>query len=378
MTTAESNGYRIGVREAPEWDALFKRCSGWTGSDGIYAVALSGREVPAAAESASERQIFIFGDTFIGEVDGEGVRRDFRMVNNTLAQLDGSVPDPEALRFLWSDEGDGTFFTPSTAQARAAGACWYWLQDGFAQNGYLYMMPMLIARRPDGPPGFQFRDFGTCLIKVPLGDDGPEWALHEQEDVPLFHVNERRKLFFGAAFMPHTEQAGVPDPDGYVYAYGRYHGQGEAEVQLAVARVESSAFEDATAWRFWDGARWSADIADTAPLGRGGPELSVTPAAHGALAGRYLLVSMHVERDLYVRIGDSPVGPFGPRINIYHTTEPDAGKEIYTYNAKAHPTLSTPDEWLVSYNVNARSWDSLVEDADIYRPRFLWVSIERS
>ncbi len=377
METVEAAGWRIGVREAPEWDALFKRRDGWTGSDGIYAVALSGREAPPSAGTAGGRQVFIFGDTFIGHVDEGGMRCNFRMVNNTLAQLDGTAPDPTALRFLWSDEGDGTFFTPSTPQARAAGACWYWLQDGFAQDGYLYMMPMLIARRPDGLPGFQFRDFATCLIKVPLDNSGPQWARHEQVDAPFFDVDERRKLFFGAAFMPHTAQSGAPHPDGYIYTYGRYHGRGDGEVKLAVARVESAAFEDFAAWRFWNGAEWSRRIGDAAPLGRGGPELSVTPAAHGDLRGHYLLVSMHVERDLYVRIGDSPVGPFGPRIDIYHTREPDIGKEIYTYNAKAHPTLSTPSEWLVSYNVNARSWDSLVEDADIYRPRFLWVSIER-
>jgi hypothetical protein len=34
-------------------------------------------------------------------------------------------------------------------------------------------MPMLVAKDPEGPPGFQFRDFATCLIKVPLGENGP-------------------------------------------------------------------------------------------------------------------------------------------------------------------------------------------------------------
>jgi hypothetical protein len=32
---------------------------------------------------------------------------------------------------------------------------------------------MLVAKDPEGPPGFQFRDFATCLIKVPLGENGP-------------------------------------------------------------------------------------------------------------------------------------------------------------------------------------------------------------
>ena len=102
----------------------------------------------------------------------------------------------------------------------------------------------------------------------------------------------------------------------------------------------------------------------------------MTPVVAGPLKGKYLLVSMHVERELYIRIGESPVGPCGPRIDIYHTQEPDAGQEIYTYNAKAHPSLSPTGEWLISYNVNSRDWDSLIDNGDIYRPRFLWVRFE--
>jgi len=102
----------------------------------------------------------------------------------------------------------------------------------------------------------------------------------------------------------------------------------------------------------------------------------VTPVMSGVLKGKYLMVSMHVEQDLYIRIGESPVGPFGPRINIYHTTEPDMGQNIYTYNAKAHPNISTPDEWLISYNVNSTSWEHLTKNGDIYRPRFIKVRFE--
>ena len=376
-TITEIQGLRIRVREAPEWTRLFQRTKDWTGSDGIYALPLSGREAPGQLIG---RQILVFGDTFIGDVDERGARKNYRMVYNTLADLEGGEPDEEQLHFLWGengDGGDGTFFVPSTAQAQEAGECWYWLQDGFVQNGFFYLMPMLVAKDPEGSPGFKFRDFATCLIKVPLAEDGPEWARHEQIDAPFFHVNEERKLFFGAAFMPNTETAGAPEPDGFVYIYGRYQAVGDNEAKLAVARVESTVFEDWNAWRFWDGETWNSDIAATAELGRGGPELSVTPVGSGPLAGKYLLVSMHVERDLYIRIGDSPAGPFGPRINIYHTCEPDAGQDIYTYNAKAHPSLSSTGKWLVSYNVNSRNWDSLIDHADIYRPRFLLIEVER-
>ena len=368
---------RITAREAPEWTALFRRQEQWTGGDGIYAIPLSGHEGPGQADQT--RQVFIFGDTFIGQLDpATAERRDFTMVYNTLALLDGGQADPTKLRFIWNTD-DGTpkaVFEPTTEKSVQGGECWYWLQDGLALDGYMYLMPMLVKQDSDGPPGFQFRDFGVCLLKTPIGEDGLDLTRHQQLDTPLFDVDARRKLYFGAAFMPNTHTAGAPDPDGYIYAYGRYHGNGDDEVKLAVARVAETAFEDFTQWTYWDGTHWNADISATAPLGRGGPELSVTPVAEGPLKGKYLLVSMHVERDLYIRVGDSPVGPFGPRIDIFHTSEAEAGQEIYTYNAKAHPSISPTGEWLISYNVNSRDWDSLVRNGDIYRPRFLSVRFE--
>lgn len=366
--------FRIVVTEAPQWTDLFKRYEGWTGADGIYAIPLSGYEGPGKADET--KTLFVFSDSFVGEVDQETMaRRNFRMFNNTLALLDGGEPDDSQIRFIWGENGDGgqsSVFIPTTPRANGK-KCWYWLQDGVFLNGNIYILPMLIEPNPSGREGFKFKSDGVSMIKIPVAVDGPELQKHTQMDTPLFHVNEARSLFFGVGLMPNTAEAGAIEPDGYVYIYGRYH---QGEIKLAVARVKSEDFEDFNAWRFWDGQKWSNNIGDTVPLGRGGPELSVTPIESGPLAGKYLMVSMHVERDLYIRIGESPVGPFGPRINIYYTEEPDAGQEIYTYNAKAHPNLSEPGEWLISYNVNSTNWRHLTHNADIYRPRFLKVKFE--
>ncbi len=50
-TVTKINDLRITVREAPEWTKLFKRQQGWTGSDGIYALPLSGHEAPGATRA---------------------------------------------------------------------------------------------------------------------------------------------------------------------------------------------------------------------------------------------------------------------------------------------------------------------------------------
>ena len=373
VTLVKSENLRISVTAAPHWSRLFKRTDGWTGGDGIYAIPLSGHEGPGKADKS--KTLLVFSDSFIGTVDaGTRARGNFRMVNNTLALLDGPKPADDTIRFLWGKNGEGSpgaVFVPNTPASRGK-KCWYWLQDGLVVGRTLYILPMLVSKTPAGG-AWGFKTVGVSMLTIPLGPRGPQLRKHTQADTALFHVNAARTLYFGAAIMPNTVQAGAPNPDGYVYVYGRYQTD---EIKLAVARVRATDFGNLARWRFWDGRAWSADIARTAPLGRGGPELSVTPVATGPLKGKVLLVSMHLERDLFIRIGQSPVGPFGPRINIYHTTEPDAGQGIYTYNAKAHPHLASPGQWLISYNVNTATLRAHAQNADIYRPRFLTVRFE--
>jgi hypothetical protein len=372
--TIKTENFKIIVEESHQWSNLFKRYEGWTGADGIYAIPLSGYESQGKANET--KTLFVFSDSFIGQVDKNTMmRKNVGMVNNTLALLDDGEPIDDKIRFIWGNNGDGSMssvFVPTTANTQGK-KCWYWLQDGVFLNGYVYIFPMIIEENPAGNEGFKFKLTGLSMIKIPVSMGNPELAKHTQIDAPFYHVNKERTLYFGAGIMPNTVEAGAVEPDGYVYVYGRYEC---GEIKLAVARVKADDFEDFGEWRFWDGIAWSENIEDAAQLGRGGPELSVTPIESGILKGKYLMASMHVEQDLYIRIGESPVGPFGERINIYHTSEPDAGNGIYTYNAKAHPSLSKEGEWLISYNVNSTSWHHLIHNADIYRPRFLKMRID--
>ena len=108
---------RIAVREAPEWTALFRREAEWTGGDGIYAIPLSGYEGPGRANAG--RQVFVFGDTFIGRVDpATGARRDFDMVYNTLAYLDGGQPDAERIEFVWGKTATANYALHKSARTR--------------------------------------------------------------------------------------------------------------------------------------------------------------------------------------------------------------------------------------------------------------------
>lgn len=362
--TVDSLPASTSVKRADDWTALFSRKSGWTGGDGIFSIPLSGYEGPDRAEG--EKTLFVFSDTFIGSVDSAGARKNSVMINNSLAILDGDKPDSSKIRFLWGKNDKGgaaSAFIPKTPSTSGRTDVWYWLQDGFCHNGFVYNLPLIIEKDPAGLPGFQFKESGIGLIKIPLDSNGePDLAKAEQKDTPLFHSGSKT-FYFGCGILVNTKLAGAPEPDDSVYVYGRNN--------LYVARVHADEFEDFSKWRYWDGKGWNTDIAASVSLGLGGPELSVMPIRSGVLKGKYVLVSLGIGKDLYLRIGDGPAGPFGAKLNFAVAPERDTAAKIYTYNAKAHPSLSSNGEWLVSYNVNTSDWNTNLANADIYHPRFL-------
>jgi len=56
---------------APEWTALMERTSGWFGADGIFSIPLDGIE---ERKAEAQKTLFIFSDTYIGEVKRWGFR----------------------------------------------------------------------------------------------------------------------------------------------------------------------------------------------------------------------------------------------------------------------------------------------------------------
>lgn len=359
---------------ANEWSELFRRHSGWTGSDGIYSIPIDGRD--SHGDGADGKTLFLFGDTFIGEVDpATGRRLTMTMINNSMALLEGAEPDASRLRFLWDDaagDSPGSSIAPATPAAAAVDGSYYWLQDGACVDGSFYCFPMIIGPNPDGPEGFQFAVHGVATCRAPMTPDGPDLSLLEQFDTPL-HGKTRsgHRAYYGAAVMPHTEESGVPAPDGYIYVYGLLH---DGIHRPVAARALPEQLADASKWTFWNGSECTPDSAEAMPIAaETSPEYSVSPMKGGPFHGKYVLTYLRLAepRSVAIRIGDSPVGPFGEEIALYACPESGEGGGRYVYNAKAHPSLSAPGELLVSYNVNSTSMDDHVQDGELYRPRFV-------
>jgi hypothetical protein len=357
------------VRQAPEWDNILDRTNGWTGADGIYTIPLN--EVDKQGEG-SGKQLMVFSDTFIGQVNSSNARVNAKIVNNTYAVLQNPEPVITDNEFFWSEE-NGTLravFKPETPTANSGD--WYWLMDGISLNDTIYVFALRL-NSTGGGSAFSFEVNGVALLKFNL-DENNEVTNAQQFDTPLYYKDESENwdIVLGQAIVPMTEVSGNPSPDGYIYVYGpKDNGLGK---QLAAARVMPENIENFDKWEYWDGTGWGNNIANCASITPGiSQEFSITPLSNG----EFLLVAQ-TGSNVAVKTGESPVGPFGIFRVIYKCPEVAESANIFVYNAKAHPSLSAGDELLISYNVNSMSLSELVSNADIYRPRFIYLKINDS
>ena len=372
--TSRLSHLKFTVEPAPEWTALFKRSSGWFGGDGIFAVTRDGKEGEGAA--GKSQTLIWFSDTLLGEIKEDSLQPGWVMINNSIAVLDGAQPDSHAIQFVWDKGNEGkpkALFEPQTPATKPGE--YYWLGDGFVNHqkgNNLYLFGYRI-RNTAPNAAFGFEEMGNTLMVIPQGQQ-PPFTNVRQLDVPFFLGEKVDSVgSFGAGVLVNTAEAGAPKPDGFVYIYG-VRGKNKG---VMVARVQPQNIEDFYQWTFWNGKEWTTDLKQIKTItDRASNELSVTPLADG----RYAMIFQTDGLGRYVglRLGATPYGPFGNVINLFDvnpTLEQD--KDIFPYNAKAHPVLSKPGELLISYNVNSFDFFNDIKIfPNLYRPRFISLKYE--
>lgn len=368
------------AEEAAEWTQAFARKDpgvAWRGADGIFSAVTE-----SAPLDGARKTLFTFGDTILSGIGRKGQRtRRVTMVNNSHAVLTGQDPQvPGALTFFVAEDAQGkpaALLTPDAHAFDYAAAgvqhkdVYYWMQDIAALDGHLYTWPMLITHDPAGAEGMQFKVLGTTMARFALRDGRPVPESAEQYACNLFYKDKDLEVLYGCAVLRTPEG---PVQDGCFYMYG--YRTDESGRYLCAARAKPKVMHLREAWRFFDGRDFVADIKASAPLCKDvSAELSVSLVTDGPEKGKYLLVYQHETNHPYVgyALGASPVGPFTKGRLVWHCAEEDVKKGFYTYNAKAHPAFSTPGRVLVSYNVNSYGWQNHIDNALLYRPRFLWL-----
>ncbi|GAB2686369.1 hypothetical protein GCM10027037_05340 [Mucilaginibacter koreensis] len=359
------------VEQAPEWSALFKRYNGWFGGDGIYTIPLNGKEHQTADNKG--KTLFIFSDSMIGQVTDSSMLPGYKMIHNSVAYLTGNRPLSTNMKFYWAqnkEHAPESVFIPHTPETKAGD--YYWLGDGFVNADYNNAVYIFGYRvRNVNSDAFGFREVGNTLIKIAAGAK-PPFTTQQQMDTPFYLEVNKEIGSFGAGIYVNTIKAGAPAPDGYIYVYGVL---GLAK-QLLVARVKPANFETFNKWTFWDGKSWNADMHKAVAVTDGvSNELSISALPDG----RYALVFQEggMGKMVGMRLGASPAGPFGPVIHLWDCSKDLEDKTYVVYNAKAHPSLSSRGELLISYNINSVDFiKDLNKNPHLYRPRFIKIKFQ--
>lgn len=358
-------------KAAPEWTALMERTSGWFGGDGIFSIPLDGKETQNVKD---KKTLFIFSDSYIGDVENGVPKAGNVMVNNTTAWMTGNEPVKSKIDFEFNTDKNGaptSYFIPNNTLAKDKE--YFWLGDGFinqARNNALYIFAYHVHKT--GPNVFDFEQTNISLLKI---ENPTKEGIKTQIQIPtplgFIHEASQNRVFFGIGIFVNTKAAEAPNPDGFVYIYGIIEGA----KSLVAARVQPKDIENFDSYTFWNGTNWVKDKQQIVSLTDGiSNELSVTPTGDG----RYLLTYqvMGISDKIGIQVGESPVGPFG-KIHEVYTTPEYAEKNLLPYNAKVHYHLSKPGELLISYNtITFNFWEDIQKDATIYHPRFIIVSYE--
>lgn len=371
IQTKQSDSIHYSVEPAPEWTELFNRTTGWFGGDGIFAVPFSGVD-----SHPSDSILFLFSDTMVGQIENGVLKPGYSMINNSAMILHGKEASPSKAHFLVNANAGRkakSLFVPNTAGVQKED--YYWLGDGFvnhALDSSLYIFAYRIRNTNDNS-AFPFREVGNSVIIVPRESKYP-FSHHRQIDLPFSANRDSLSASFGVGILANTGAAGEPNPDEYIYVYGV---RGKAK-ELIAARTTPERFENFSSWQFYNGENWSADFNAAMPVADSvSNELSITSLGDN----KYALIYQYagIMPTIYMQIGPSPVGPFGPRQKIWNTSGDIKEKDLFTYNAKAHPAISKPGELLVSYNVNSFNFLEKIEKIpNLYRPRFVRIVFNKN
>ena len=354
---------------AEDWDKLFIRNSGWFGGDGIFAIPMDGAEFRQATEKT--KTLFVFSDSVIADTIGETIqRKDFVMVHNCIATLEGGDPDPKKFHFFINKDENGkptSLFVPNTPHSGPND--YYWLGDGFVNvemdsTLYIFAYPVKDTIIPGS--FFEFDQLGVNIIAIPKGSKPPFKDQRQLETPFYFPLENWNKTTMGNCVLVNTTWAGAPNPDGYLYILGT----GGTNNGLVVARVRPKDFEKFDRWEFSKGTEWTTDFLQTKPVTRQvSNELSMSPMPDG----RFVLAHqvMGLEDEVAIQISKSPAGPFFPMRKVWHCKEWESDFDYFSYNAKGFPHLSKPGELLISYNVNSFDfWKDIPKEPRLCRPRF--------
>lgn len=369
-----------------EWDAVFSRTEGWTGGD-----------VAGTVDLGDGRTVWVFGDSWIGNVANGRHASGSHMINNAIAIQrhsslgKGRAPHYEQISLFWGPDNEKKKPTAWIVPEKQADTHWFWpsggglVVPGPSGQSRLILFLFHLTKRGEKDSAWNFKHVGSAMaivdnVQSPVRD----WKVRQiiipynigakeiAGDAPVRETN------WGVGALLRKERAGNAART-YLYIYGIHNAQ-PTNKQLLLARVVPEDVEQLDQWEFHAGEdRWSSKMADAVHVAdRMASELSVCEVVAN---GNSTFIIVHSEplfgRRILLRSAPAPSGPWSKATPVYTVPGLDRGKDYFTYAAKGHLHLSRDNELLTTYIINANNiWDMAV-DAAIYRPRFVRVPLEQ-
>lgn len=323
------------------FNELFKpNGDAFTGGDGVYSIQLP-----------DERNVWIFGDSFIGNVteDRKRIKTSPLYVRNCFVLQDGDQLSTQTQGKL--EEFKSMMIPPEVADGSSGKdeiGIWYWPGDAFVEGERLFVFNSKFIKTSEDMWGFQFS--GTELV---------EFSLPDLKQTKITRFDDLNDIHFGHA---------VCATDSYTYLYG-------AKEKLPyVARAEKGNIYGK--WEFFDGEAWRNDSKKAKPIleKTGSEQFSVFKWENQFVM---IMQGDSLSKKIYSYTADSPEGPWGNEQMLYETPIIANCESCWTYNALGHPQFSEDDMLLISYNTNSMELQDHYDNADIYKPRFIRVPIEK-
>jgi len=366
------------------------RTDDWSGGDGTHSVRLP-----------DGRTLWLFSDTFLGLVHGPpnpagqphawrdaGVPGGAAWVRNAALVMSASGQLERTLI-----AGTATSPAPLFPDLSAHPRHWRWpvaaVVEPRTPSAREDVVRVLLWDRMEGPAPF--------IYGVPTGTEVATLSLPDLRVESIERISDQggvadwsRRVLYGTA---------VVRDGGWTYVFGGDDGRAGTPARpsshVYLARAPVGRLGDASAWRYWDGARWQRDpAAGQTPgaqvLGDGGRRGTGSAFTLVRKGGTWVLFTMDAGEAhgsglsaVTTYWACSPQGPWhGPGRGFVAPLPPDSvpSGSVAAYNPQAHPEFTSGHadaELLLSYDVNWLSTEPSVAEANVnrnvtlYRPRFV-------
>ncbi len=328
-------------------DMLLAQATGWLGSDVAHSIPLS-----------ATRNLWLFADTFIGNIENGSRAGGAAFINSSIGLQDTTTAPPGSVEFFWGPSNTSLF--PHQA---GTGGDFYWPTNGIVLEGELFIFCYNVAS--GGPFGFSLP--GTTLIRVPNPNDPPGEWIQQATDLG---IGDNNQGFHTAVYKE------LP----YIYLMG-YDDTGGTR-RSVLARILASdliAGQTSAAYQFWSDIggvpQWSNTPDNLVTLFE--PGVTESDIQYDSALGLYFCTTYTAfGPEIYITTAPELTGPWSEPVCIYEVPEHDAVSfDISSYAVRPHPELSTgPGEVVITYATN--SVGSLAplfttEGLGIYHPRFV-------